>query len=133
MTEEKKPRLIGINHVAIEVGNIDEALEWYGRIFDFKLRVERVLCRGPSHPAARARFGVRAAMLAGLPLGVAATRAERFIPRCRSGEKASFRRVPARLALRTPSSFSACALAARYSVCRPYFLLRRSTTPRMPS
>src|SRR3984893_10124470 len=38
MTERKKPRLIGINHVAIEVGNIDEALEWYGRIFDFKLR-----------------------------------------------------------------------------------------------
>src|ERR1700722_17567511 len=38
MTEEKKPRLIGINHVAIEVGNIDEALAWYGRIFDFALR-----------------------------------------------------------------------------------------------
>src|ERR1700736_6749030 len=38
MTEEKKPRLIGINHVAIEVGNIDEALAWYGRIFDFNLR-----------------------------------------------------------------------------------------------
>jgi hypothetical protein len=38
LTEEKKPRLIGINHVAIEVGNIDEALEWYGRIFDFALR-----------------------------------------------------------------------------------------------
>ena len=34
----KKPRLVGINHVAIEVGNIDEALEWYGRIFDFTLR-----------------------------------------------------------------------------------------------
>ena len=34
----KKPRLIGINHVAIEVGDIDEALEWYGRIFDFTLR-----------------------------------------------------------------------------------------------
>jgi lactoylglutathione lyase len=38
MTEGKKPRLIGINHVAIEVGNIDEALEWYRRIFDFALR-----------------------------------------------------------------------------------------------
>ena len=38
MTEGKKPRLIGINHVAIEVGNIDEALDWYGQIFDFKLR-----------------------------------------------------------------------------------------------
>ena len=38
MTEGKKPRLIGINHVAIEVGNIDEALAWYGQIFDFTLR-----------------------------------------------------------------------------------------------
>ena len=38
MTEGRKPRLIGINHVAIEVGNIDEALDWYGQIFDFKLR-----------------------------------------------------------------------------------------------
>jgi predicted enzyme related to lactoylglutathione lyase len=36
--EGKKPRLIGINHVAIEVGDIDQALEWYGRIFDFALR-----------------------------------------------------------------------------------------------
>src|SRR5467141_2784176 len=38
MTEGKKPRLIGINHVAIEVGDIDEALDWYGKIFDFNLR-----------------------------------------------------------------------------------------------
>ena len=38
MPEGKKPRLVGINHIAIEVGNIDEALEWYGRIFDFTLR-----------------------------------------------------------------------------------------------
>jgi catechol 2,3-dioxygenase-like lactoylglutathione lyase family enzyme len=38
MSEAKKPRLVGINHVAIEVGDIDEALAWYGRIFDFTLR-----------------------------------------------------------------------------------------------
>ena len=38
MTDGKKPRLVGINHVAIEVGDIDEALEWYGRIFEFSLR-----------------------------------------------------------------------------------------------
>jgi catechol 2,3-dioxygenase-like lactoylglutathione lyase family enzyme len=38
MADGKKPRLIGINHVAIEVGDIDEALEWYGRIFEFRLR-----------------------------------------------------------------------------------------------
>lgn len=33
-----KPTLIGINHVALEVGNIDEALAFYGRFFDFTLR-----------------------------------------------------------------------------------------------
>jgi lactoylglutathione lyase len=31
-------RLVGINHVALEVGDIDEALEFYGRIFEFTLR-----------------------------------------------------------------------------------------------
>ena len=38
MTENPKPRLVGINHVAIEVGDIDAALEWYGRLFAFTLR-----------------------------------------------------------------------------------------------
>jgi len=38
MTVTPKPRLVGINHVAIEVGDIDAALEWYGRLFDFTLR-----------------------------------------------------------------------------------------------
>jgi lactoylglutathione lyase len=33
-----KPRMVGINHVAIEVGDIDQALEFYGKIFDFTLR-----------------------------------------------------------------------------------------------
>jgi catechol 2,3-dioxygenase-like lactoylglutathione lyase family enzyme len=31
-------RLVGINHIALEVGDIDAALEWYGRFFDFELR-----------------------------------------------------------------------------------------------
>jgi lactoylglutathione lyase len=31
-------QLIGINHVALEVGDVDEALEWYGRFFEFELR-----------------------------------------------------------------------------------------------
>jgi catechol 2,3-dioxygenase-like lactoylglutathione lyase family enzyme len=31
-------RLVGINHVALEVGDLEEALEWYGRIFDLELR-----------------------------------------------------------------------------------------------
>ena len=33
-----KTRLVGINHVALEVGHIGEALEFYGRLFDFELR-----------------------------------------------------------------------------------------------
>jgi catechol-2,3-dioxygenase len=31
-------RLIGINHIALEVGGIEEALEWYGRFFALELR-----------------------------------------------------------------------------------------------
>jgi catechol 2,3-dioxygenase-like lactoylglutathione lyase family enzyme len=38
MPEAKKARAVGFNHVAIEVGDIDEALAFYGRLFDFKLR-----------------------------------------------------------------------------------------------
>jgi lactoylglutathione lyase len=32
------PRLVGINHIALEVGSVEQALEFYGRIFDFELR-----------------------------------------------------------------------------------------------
>ncbi len=31
-------RLVGINHVALEVSDLDEALAWYGRFFEFELR-----------------------------------------------------------------------------------------------
>jgi catechol 2,3-dioxygenase-like lactoylglutathione lyase family enzyme len=31
-------RLVGINHVALEVGDVEEALAWYGRFFEFELR-----------------------------------------------------------------------------------------------
>ena len=30
--------LVGMNHVALEVGAIETALEWYGSLFDFDLR-----------------------------------------------------------------------------------------------
>jgi catechol 2,3-dioxygenase-like lactoylglutathione lyase family enzyme len=30
--------LVGFNHVAVEVGDIEEALEFYGRLFEVKLR-----------------------------------------------------------------------------------------------
>ena len=33
-----RARLIGINHVALEVGDVDEALAFYGRFFAFELR-----------------------------------------------------------------------------------------------
>jgi lactoylglutathione lyase len=31
-------RLVGINHVALEVGDVDEALAFYGQFFEFSLR-----------------------------------------------------------------------------------------------
>jgi predicted enzyme related to lactoylglutathione lyase len=38
MADPKKARAIGLNHIALEVGDIDEALTFYGRLFDFELR-----------------------------------------------------------------------------------------------
>jgi lactoylglutathione lyase len=40
-TSQRMPdraRLVGINHVALEVGDLDAALELYGRLFAFELR-----------------------------------------------------------------------------------------------
>ncbi len=34
----RKARVLGINHVVLEVGDIDQALEFYGGVFDFTLR-----------------------------------------------------------------------------------------------
>ena len=33
-----RARLVGINHVALEVGDLDQALSFYGEIFQFELR-----------------------------------------------------------------------------------------------
>ncbi len=38
MTETKKARAMGFNHIALEVGDIDEALEFYAKFIDFELR-----------------------------------------------------------------------------------------------
>ena len=38
MTEPARPRAIGFNHIALEVGDIEEALAFYGRLFTFELR-----------------------------------------------------------------------------------------------
>jgi catechol 2,3-dioxygenase-like lactoylglutathione lyase family enzyme len=37
MGEFVRPRVVGFNHVALEVGVIDEALAFYGRLFRFEL------------------------------------------------------------------------------------------------
>src|SRR6202171_176103 len=38
MPESKKARAVGFNHVALEVGDIEAALGFYGRLLGFKLR-----------------------------------------------------------------------------------------------
>ncbi|HEY7618505.1 MAG TPA: VOC family protein [Solirubrobacteraceae bacterium] len=34
----QRPRLVGMNHIALEVGDVDEALAFYGSIFEIELR-----------------------------------------------------------------------------------------------
>ena len=34
----ERAKVVGINHVALEVGDVEEALEFYGHFFDFELR-----------------------------------------------------------------------------------------------
>jgi len=89
------PRLVGINHVALEVGDLDEALAWYGEFFELELRGRIgsqmafvdlgdqfiALARGRTQPAdAERHFGLvvddKAAVRAALEnAGVAVTRA----------------------------------------------------------
>ena len=38
MSTHRKARAIGINHIALEVDDIDEALAFYGDLFEFELR-----------------------------------------------------------------------------------------------
>ena len=38
MGEAKKAKAVGINHVALEVGDIEKALAFYGQFLDFELR-----------------------------------------------------------------------------------------------
>jgi lactoylglutathione lyase len=38
MPQARKARAVGFNHVALEVGDIEEALAFYGRLLDFELR-----------------------------------------------------------------------------------------------
>ena len=66
------PRLVGINHVALEVDDVDQALDFYGRLFELELRGRSArvafvdlgdqflaLMRGRSQPPDRTRhFGL---------------------------------------------------------------------------
>ena len=38
MTDGRQPRMVGINHIVLEVDDVAAALDFYGRIFDFRLR-----------------------------------------------------------------------------------------------
>jgi catechol 2,3-dioxygenase-like lactoylglutathione lyase family enzyme len=38
MSETAKPRLVGLNHIALEVGDVEAALAFYRQIFSFELR-----------------------------------------------------------------------------------------------
>jgi len=38
MVASRKPRIVGFNHVALEVGDIEAALDFWGRLFKFELR-----------------------------------------------------------------------------------------------
>jgi lactoylglutathione lyase len=72
MDDSNKPRMIGINHVALVVPDIDEALVFYGRIFSFTLRGRSktdafidmgdqflALAQGPAHDGVERRhFGL---------------------------------------------------------------------------
>jgi lactoylglutathione lyase len=72
MTQSRKARALGFNHIAIEVGNVEEALAFYARLVDFKLRSKSAdmafidlgdqflaLQKGPSLPPGAGRhFGL---------------------------------------------------------------------------
>jgi lactoylglutathione lyase len=34
----ERPRLVGMNHIALEVDDLEQALDFYGRVFEFDLR-----------------------------------------------------------------------------------------------
>jgi hypothetical protein len=60
------------------LAQIETAFGEVSAVNGFKLRAERYLRFGPAHPAVRARFGGRAAMLAGRNLDAAIAAVERW-------------------------------------------------------
>lgn len=64
-----------LDQALVEIG---AAFDATAAIADFKIRVERRLQLGPTHPALRARFGARAALLAGRSLDASIVMVERW-------------------------------------------------------
>jgi hypothetical protein len=64
--------------MAAALAQIDAAFDQAAAINAFKLRVERQLRRGPSHPTVRARYAARAELLQGRSLDAAIALVERW-------------------------------------------------------
>jgi hypothetical protein len=68
----------GASAMARALAQIEAAFDEAAAINDFKIRVERFIRLGPQHPAVRARFAARAAMLRGRDLDAATALVERW-------------------------------------------------------
>ncbi len=68
----------GASAVDQALAQLDAAFDEAATINAFKLRVERILGRGPEDPAMRARFAARAALLEGYSLDAAIATVERW-------------------------------------------------------
>ncbi len=64
--------------MAVALAQIGAAFDEAAIINDFKIGIERLIRLGPRHPAVRARFGARAAMLSGRNLDAAIATVERW-------------------------------------------------------
>jgi len=64
--------------MAAALAQIGTAFDEAAAINGFKMRLERLIALGPDHPVVRARFGARAAMLAGRSLNGTIATVERW-------------------------------------------------------
>jgi hypothetical protein len=71
-------QVLGQSALDVALTEIGAAFDQSAVINDFKIRVERLIRRGPRHPALRARFGARAARLHGRSLDAAIVTVERW-------------------------------------------------------
>jgi hypothetical protein len=71
-------RTLGQSALDVALTEIGAAFDQAAVINDFKIRVERLMRRGPRHPALRAHFGARATRLHGRDLDAAIAAVERW-------------------------------------------------------